>query len=73
MFENHSENEVLADPNFAKYTNLGRGLENYFAITHPSQPNYWAITSGTYIYFFLRHSNSLIFVFIFLLKRIDSI
>lgn len=48
MFENHSEREVLADPNFQKYTNLGRGLENYFGITHPSQPNYIAMTAGDY-------------------------
>ena len=41
-FENHSESEVVADPNFAKYMNLGRGLENYFAVAHPSQPNYVA-------------------------------
>jgi len=48
VFENHSEAEVLKDPNFQKYTNLGRGLENYFAITHPSQPNYITMTSGDY-------------------------
>jgi hypothetical protein len=31
-----------------RYTNLGRGLENYFAVTHPSQPNYFALTGGDY-------------------------
>jgi len=33
-----------------RYTNLGRGLENYFAATHPSQPNYIAMTSGDWKY-----------------------
>ena len=41
QFENHSEKEVLADPNFSKYAAAGRAMLNYFAITHPSQPNYW--------------------------------
>ena len=44
----HSEGEVLADPNFAKYTKMGRGLEDYSAITHPSQPNYLTIVGGDY-------------------------
>lgn len=41
QFENHSEKEVLADPNFSKFANQGRAMHNYFAVTHPSQPNYW--------------------------------
>lgn len=48
MFENHAEDEVIKDPNFSKYTKMGRGLEKYYAITHPSQPNYLTITSGDY-------------------------
>jgi hypothetical protein len=24
-----------------RYANMGRKMLNYFAITHPSQPNYW--------------------------------
>eukprot|EP00294_Goniomonas_avonlea_P001810 CAMPEP_0114540946 /NCGR_PEP_ID=MMETSP0114-20121206/1043_1 /TAXON_ID=31324 /ORGANISM="Goniomonas sp, Strain m" /LENGTH=290 /DNA_ID=CAMNT_0001725151 /DNA_START=13 /DNA_END=885 /DNA_ORIENTATION=- len=48
MFENHSEAEVIANKHFRKYTNLGRGLENYYAITHPSQPNYISMTCGDY-------------------------
>ena len=44
----HSEDEVIKDENFAKYTKMGRGLENYFATTHPSQPNYISITAGDY-------------------------
>ncbi len=34
---------MLADPNFAKYAQMGRAMLNYFAITHPSQPNYWCV------------------------------
>jgi acid phosphatase len=46
MFENHAEDEVIKDPNFLKYRNMGRGLMNYFAISHPSQPNYIAQIAG---------------------------
>jgi len=46
QFENHSEDEVLADPNFTKFGKLGRQMLNYFAITHPSQPNYIAQVAG---------------------------
>jgi len=55
QFENHAEDEVIRDPNFAKYTKMGRGCLNYFAVTHPSQPNYWAQVAGDY---FLIHSDS---------------
>lgn len=48
QFENHSEREVLADPNFAKYAQMGRSMLNYFAITHPSQPNYWCQVAGSF-------------------------
>lgn len=46
QFENHSEKEVLADPNFAKYAKMGRAFTDYYAITHPSQPNYWTQVAG---------------------------
>jgi hypothetical protein len=46
QFENHSENEVLADPNFNKWREKGRSCLNYFAIAHPSQPNYIAQAAG---------------------------
>jgi len=48
QFENHAEWEVIRDPNFDKYTKMGRGCLNYFAATHPSQPNYWAQVAGDY-------------------------
>jgi len=48
QFENHSENEVVRDPNFKKYANMGRALLSYFAITQPSQPNYWCQVAGDY-------------------------
>lgn len=48
QFENHAEDEVIKDPNFAKYTQMGRGCTNYYAVTHPSQPNYWAQVAGSY-------------------------
>jgi len=48
QFENHSYDEVIKDPNFTKYRNLGRIFTDYYAITHPSQPNYWCQVSGDY-------------------------
>jgi len=48
MFENHSYDEVEADPNFGYYSKLGKTMTNYFAIVHPSQPNYWCQISGDY-------------------------
>jgi len=51
QFENHSEKEVLNDPNFASYSKMGRALMNYFAVTHPSQPNYWSQVAGSYFGF----------------------
>jgi len=46
MFENHSYDEVAADPNFNYYFSKGTNMMNYFAITHPSQPNYWCQIGG---------------------------
>lgn len=34
------------DPNFAKLAKEGIELTNYFALTHPSQPNYCASAGG---------------------------
>jgi len=48
MFENHSYDEVNKDPNFNTYFSLGANLKNYFAVTHPSQPNYWTQIGGDY-------------------------
>jgi hypothetical protein len=35
QFENHAEDEVIKDPNFGKYREMGRSFLDYFAITHP--------------------------------------
>jgi phospholipase C len=48
--ENHSANQILGNP-AAPFINqlASRGtlLRNYFAVTHPSLPNYLAMTSGS--------------------------
>eukprot|EP01121_Diplochlamys_sp_Union-15-3_P007617 TRINITY_DN1951_c0_g1_i5.p1 TRINITY_DN1951_c0_g1~~TRINITY_DN1951_c0_g1_i5.p1 ORF type:complete len:278 (+),score=47.89 TRINITY_DN1951_c0_g1_i5:87-920(+) len=48
QFENHAYDEVIKDPNFTKYRNLGTIFTDYYAVTHPSQPNYWCQVSGDY-------------------------
>lgn len=39
QFENQPFALVKNDPNFAKYAKMGIHMTNYWAITHPSQPN----------------------------------
>ncbi|KDR66418.1 hypothetical protein GALMADRAFT_130863 [Galerina marginata CBS 339.88] len=39
---------AAADPNFAALTKQGVQLTNYFAVTHPSEPNYVASVGGEY-------------------------
>lgn len=46
IFENHSYDEVAKDANFNRYFKLGRNMMNYYAVTHPSQPNYWCTIAG---------------------------
>lgn len=46
MFENHSYDEVKADPNFNYYFSKGTNLMEYYALVHPSQPNYWCQVAG---------------------------
>lgn len=50
MLENHSKSSVLGDAN-APYINQLAGqyavAENYYGVTHPSQPNYVAAISGS--------------------------
>ncbi|KAJ6088517.1 hypothetical protein N7486_009778 [Penicillium sp. IBT 16267x] len=45
-FENQDYQTVADDPNFAKLAKEGILLTNYFAVTHPSQPNYVASAAG---------------------------
>ena len=39
QFENHSDAQAKADPNFSKFAKMGTYLTNYYAVTHPSQPS----------------------------------
>ncbi|KAG0647880.1 Phosphate-repressible acid phosphatase [Hyphodiscus hymeniophilus] len=45
-FENTDYDMAAADPNFAFFAKKGITLENLFAITHPSEPNYMAVAGG---------------------------
>ncbi|KAJ5819583.1 hypothetical protein N7474_005174 [Penicillium riverlandense] len=44
--ENTDFDTTAADPNFAKLAKEGITLTNYFATTHPSEPNYCASAGG---------------------------
>ncbi|KAJ5701199.1 hypothetical protein N7488_008747 [Penicillium malachiteum] len=44
--ENTDYSTAAADPNFAKLAKEGILLTNYFALTHPSEPNYCASAAG---------------------------
>jgi phosphatidylinositol-3-phosphatase len=46
VMENHSFAEAIAAPYTASLAATNGVAENYYAITHPSLPNYLAITSG---------------------------
>lgn len=46
VLENQPYGKVMKDPNFAKYANMGRSLDNFYAVAHPSQPNYVAMIAG---------------------------
>jgi len=48
MFENHAYDEVIQNPHFSKFARMGRQFTKYFAVTHPSQPNYWTQTAGDF-------------------------
>ncbi|KAI8868676.1 phosphoesterase-domain-containing protein [Ramicandelaber brevisporus] len=47
IFENTSFDEVYNDPYFKQLADQGLLLTNFYAITHPSQPNYIALTYGS--------------------------
>jgi len=36
----------MADPTFFNYSKKGKSLTSYYAISHPSQPNYITLVSG---------------------------
>lgn len=45
-FENTDYSKAAADPNFQWLASQGISLSNFFAVTHPSQPNYIAAVGG---------------------------
>jgi len=50
MLENHSKQSVIGDPNTPYITSLAETYAqatNYYGVTHPSEPNYIAATSGS--------------------------
>ncbi|KAG0327210.1 hypothetical protein BG000_001043 [Podila horticola] len=47
VFENMDYRKVAANPYFSSLAKKGNLLTNYHAITHPSQPNYIAMISGS--------------------------
>ncbi|GAA2132825.1 alkaline phosphatase family protein [Actinomadura napierensis] len=50
IFENHSYSQVIGSssaPYFTSLANGGANLTNFYAETHPSQPNYFALFSGS--------------------------
>jgi phosphatidylinositol-3-phosphatase len=50
VLENHSEHSVIGDPNAPYITSLARRYgqaTSYFGVTHPSEPNYVAMISGS--------------------------
>jgi len=47
IFENEGFTEVESDLNWSYVASQGRLLTSYLGITHPSQPNYWALVAGT--------------------------
>ncbi|KAK6530946.1 hypothetical protein TWF281_007778 [Arthrobotrys megalospora] len=46
--ENTDYNKAAGDPNIDFFAKKGITLNNYFAVTHPSEPNYVAAVSGDY-------------------------
>src|SRR5438105_14579679 len=50
MLENHSQPSVIGDPNAPFITSLAEhyGMaDNYYGVTHPSEPNYVAMITGS--------------------------
>jgi phosphatidylinositol-3-phosphatase len=50
VLENHSQQSVIGDPNAPYITSLAQkyaSAGNYYGVTHPSEPNYVAMISGS--------------------------
>lgn len=48
--ENHSVNDIIGSPNAPYINSLANAYgyaQNYYALTHPSMPNYWPILGGS--------------------------
>ena len=48
--ENTDYDKAAADPNLAWLATKGITLENYYGVTHPSEPNYVASVGGGALY-----------------------
>eukprot|EP00456_Euglypha_rotunda_P052219 TRINITY_DN42094_c0_g1_i3.p1 TRINITY_DN42094_c0_g1~~TRINITY_DN42094_c0_g1_i3.p1 ORF type:complete len:277 (+),score=28.57 TRINITY_DN42094_c0_g1_i3:64-894(+) len=48
MFENHGYDQVLSNPGWSGIIQNSLLLTSYYAVTHPSQPNYIAQAAGSY-------------------------
>lgn len=47
IFENTNYADAIGQPYFGHLAKTGAHFTNFFAVTHPSQPNYLALTSGS--------------------------
>lgn len=47
IFENKNYADAMKQPFFAELAKKGANFSNFLALTHPSQPNYIALTSGS--------------------------
>ncbi|KAJ3025161.1 UNVERIFIED_CONTAM: hypothetical protein HDU68_007409 [Siphonaria sp. JEL0065] len=47
LLENEDQATVIADPYFKSLAAKGYNMGNYYGVTHPSQPNYIAMVSGS--------------------------
>lgn len=47
IFENKNYSDVMRQPFFSELARTGANFSNILALTHPSQPNYIALTSGS--------------------------
>src|SRR4051812_21718212 len=47
VLENTDYSEALNQPFLSQLVSRGALLSNYYAVTHPSQPNYIALISGS--------------------------
>ncbi|MBI2712504.1 MAG: hypothetical protein HYX41_06580 [Bdellovibrio sp.] len=48
IFENTNYSDAIKQPAFKRLSEEGALLTNYYALTHPSQPNYVALISGSF-------------------------